>query len=150
MWPKQPEDICNLPDDQPELKKSNVCAAANTVNLPTDVELSDIFDRFSSWIRLKKTIAWVLCYITNLRNSVLKCKSGDESNGRQEANVIAPITTKEMMTAEHEILKYVQAESFNDELDNLHQPERQPSKTSSIRKKSSLYQLDPTLEDSLL
>jgi hypothetical protein len=150
MWPKQPEDLCNLPDDQPELKKSNVCAAANTVNPPTDVELSDIFDRFSSWIRLKKTIAWVLRYITNLRNSVLKRKSGDESNGRQQANVIAPITTKEMMTAEREILKYVQAESFNDELDNLRQRERQPSKTSPIRKKSSLYKLDPTLEDGLL
>ena len=38
MWPKQPKDLCNLPDDQPELKKSNVCAAANTVNPPPDVE----------------------------------------------------------------------------------------------------------------
>ena len=76
-WPKQPDDLCNLPEDQPEVKKTIVHAVTTTIN-PTHSELSDVFNRFSSWIRLKKAIAWILRYKTNLRKSVQKHKLNDE------------------------------------------------------------------------
>ena len=61
MWPKQPEDLCSLAEDQSELKKTIVYTATTTIN-PTNFELTDVFIRFSSWIRLKRTI---LRYKTN-------------------------------------------------------------------------------------
>jgi hypothetical protein len=106
-WPKQPDDLCNLPEDQPELKKAIVCAAGTTTN-QTHAELADIFNRFSSWTRLKKTIAWILRYKNNLRRLLEKRQSDKESEDRQPTNRVEPISTSEMMKAEREILKHVQ------------------------------------------
>ena len=76
-WPKQPADLCSLPEDQSELKKTIVYTATTTIN-PTNFELNDVFTRFSSWIRLKRTIAWILRYKTNLRKSIQNHKSNNE------------------------------------------------------------------------
>ena len=47
MWPKQPEDLHNLPEDQPELKKVSIAAATATDK--SDGDITYIFERFSSW-----------------------------------------------------------------------------------------------------
>ena len=148
-WPKQPDDLCNLPEDQPELKKAIVCAAGTTTN-QTHIKLADIFNRFSSWIRLKKTIAWILRYKNNLRRLLEKRQSDKESENRQPTNRVEPISTSEMMNAEREILKHVQWKCFKKELEDLRQLERQSSKNNVITKSSSLYKLDPILYNGLL
>ena len=115
-WPKQPDDLCNLPEDQPEIKKTIVhaCAATTTTN-PTHSELNNVFNRFCSWIRLKKAIAWILRYKTNLRKSVQKRKLNDESKCQQPTIGVEPIRTDEMMKAEHEIIKYIQTKYFKED-----------------------------------
>ena len=145
-WPKQPEDLCSLPEDQSELKKTIVYTAKTTIN-PTNFELNDVFIRFSSWIRLKRTIAWILRYKTNLRKSIQNHKSNNER--LQSTSEIDPISTDEMIKAEHEIVKYIQMKSFKEEFDSLRLSKQQPSKKGTTRS-NSLKKLDPVLDDGLL
>ena len=149
-WPKQPDDLCNLPEDQPEIKKTIVhaCAVTTTTN-PTHSELNDVFNRFSSWIQLKTAIAWILRYKTNLRKSVQKRKLNDEPECRQPTSGVEPIRTDEMMKAEHEIIKYIQTKYFKEQLGCLRQCKLQPSKKSAT-KNSPLNKLDPILDDDVL
>ena len=68
-WPNQPVHLFNLPEDQSQLKKTIVPAVTTTTN-SIDFELDKVFIRFSLWIRLKKAIAWILRYKTNLQRSI--------------------------------------------------------------------------------
>ena len=125
MWPKQPEDLCSLPEDQPE----DLCT------LPE--ELNDIFIRFSSWIRLKRTIAWILRYKTNLWKSIQNHKSNNECP--QSMSEIDPISTDEMIKAEREIVKYIQMKSFKEELNSL-RLSKQTTEQERDKKKKQLPQ----------
>ena len=118
-WLKQPVDLSNLPEDQPELKKTIVHAVTTTTN-SIHFELDDVFIRFSSWIRLKKAIAWILRYKTNLRKSIQKRESNNEFKCLESMSKIKPISPEEMTEAEHEIVKYVQTKSYKKEIDSLH------------------------------
>ena len=131
-WPKQPEDLISLPEDQSELKKTIVYTrtATTTIN-PTNFELNDVFIRFSSWIRLKRTIAWILRYKTNLRKSIQNHKSNNER--LQPTSEIDPISTDELMKAERKIVKYIQMKSFKEEFDSLRQGKQQLSKKGTTR-----------------
>ena len=145
-WPKQPVDLLNLPEDQPELKKTIVHAVTTTTN-SVHFELDDVFIRFSSWIRLKKAIAWILRYKTNLRKSIQKRESNNEFKCLESMSKIKSISTEEMSEAEHEIVKYVQTKSYKKEIDSLHQCKQQPSKKGTTTKNSSINKLDPILDD---
>ena len=146
-WPKQPEDLCSLPEDQSELKKTIAYTATTTIN-PTNFELNDVFIRFSSWIRLKRTIAWILRYKTNLRKSIQNHKSNNER--LQSTSEIDPISTDELMKAERKIVTYIQIKSFKEEFDSLRQGKQQPSKKGTTTRSNSLKKLDPILDDGLL
>lgn len=148
-WPTQPVDPFNLPEDQSELRKAIVHAATIATN-PINFELNDVFNRFSSWVRLKKVIAWIIRYKTNLRKSIQKQKPNNECKCQESTSGINPISTEEMMKAEHEIVKYIQMKSFKEEFDSIRQRKQQPSKKGTSKRNSSIHKLDPILDNGLL
>lgn len=63
-WPLQPTDLGLIPENDPEVKtESKVCFTRVTEQKNP---LSKIFQRDSSWRRLKKIIVWILRYKANL------------------------------------------------------------------------------------
>ena len=56
-WPKRPASIDEVEEDDPEVKKSAKIFAID-LREEVDTTIHDIFSRISSWIRLKKAIAW--------------------------------------------------------------------------------------------
>ena len=63
---------------------------------------------------------------------------------------IAPITVPELRGAEKEIVEHVQREAFSEEISVLMKNERGGSNPKAIKKSSSIYQLDPVVNDGLL
>ncbi len=63
FWPRQPTTTA-IHDDDPEVKLS--VQAFSTVN-SSQVTMDAVLERFSSWERLKRFVAWILRYRANLR-----------------------------------------------------------------------------------
>jgi len=83
MWPVQREPISNVSDDDPGVKKE-VKACISSIDKPSSL-LSDYFLKCSSWLRLKKVVAWLLRYPDNL----LKASKSDKSK-REVPKFITP------------------------------------------------------------
>ena len=91
------------------------------------------FQKCSSWIRLKKFVAWLLRY----RERLLNASKNKEING----DVPKCIILEEIEKAEREILKKVQRRAVPEEFNHPEKP---------LKKSSRLYKLDPTVIDGLL
>ena len=63
-WPKLTDSSIAFPSDDPEVKAYATSLA--TSSNPPITTLTDRFQRISSWYRLKKTVAWILRYRSNL------------------------------------------------------------------------------------
>lgn len=112
QWPKnmkKPETVL------PELKPVIVTLAATTE--------SDVLKRFSSYLKLKRVIAYCLRWRNNTRK-----------NARNRA-----LTVKEMERAEKTIAKMVQRETFTQEVRDL-------NNDRGVQRKSKLRALDPVLD----
>ena len=136
----------DLPSDDPEVKKVASFVTESKRSYP---DLLSRLRYFSSWYRARLAVAWCLRYLQRLKKRIVK----DES----KANVDNPVkpreqsksrpTVEEIKRAEIMIVKVVQSEMFNKEIELL-----TPTKTSSkenpqISKSSSLYKLDPFLDN---
>ena len=105
---------------------------------------------------MKKFIAWILRYRLKLLQS---CRRRKEDVVKQLVNgKPEPISVEEMKTAEVQILKHVQKQSFVEEL-RLAQNEKKERcdptvekrmKTRVIKKSSPIYKLDPVIVNGLL
>ena len=155
-WPVQP--VAQTPDDNPEIKKESQAflslsnAGVNYIN--------QLLEYFSSWSRLKKFVAWILRYREKLKQSSKRRKEGlalvQES---PEDRTYNPLSVNEIDRAEKEILRFVQQQSFEEELSRLEEQkevngsndqknakERKPQ----IKKSSAVYKLDPMKVGGLL
>lgn len=92
----------------------------------------EYFQKCSSWIRLKKVVAWLLCYQESLLNA---------SKNKLNCDVPKYITLEEIERAEREILKHVKRRAFPEEFNHSKKP---------VKKSSRLYKLDPIVIDGLL
>ena len=150
-WPATFNILDKIPDEDPEIKRE-VHAFATT---NTDKSMLEVmFKRFSSWERLKKFIAWLLRYRTNLRTARTRRKG--ETICKRKESAIMPISVDEMIQAEKEIVRHVQGNNFQEEISGLRKSvaggDDKSSRTRiiSIKKSSPIYRLDPKLEDNLL
>ena len=112
-----------------------------------------MFERFSSWTRLKRIVSWILRYKNILRRQSQRRKANELISYQSNAVMIAPLSVSEMNEAEKEILKHVQKQSFTDELHTLSRISKETQETSnknSVKKCSSIYKLDPVLQDGLV
>ena len=137
-WPQPPVGMDGrVEDEDPEVKKTSTSFATNA-NTTTNA-MGKIFERISSWYRLKKFVAWMMRYRQKLRGQRMKRQRG-ESTVLQPEHKVIPLSVDEMMIAEKEILKHVQRDSFPEEVLTL----------KPIKKPSTIYKLDPRKVDGLL
>ncbi|XP_015754706.1 PREDICTED: uncharacterized protein LOC107334287 [Acropora digitifera] len=105
---------------------------------------------------LKKLIAWILRYRCNLLRECCRRKEGGAK--ALTYGKVSPISVEEMHSAEIEVLKYVQRQSFSEELVCLLDKESEvelkksvrASCARSVKNSSSIAKLDPVLRDGLL
>ena len=118
-WPSPVSE--QLDEGDPEIKKKQVLLAFGTFqssDLLIDVK------RFSSWIRLQRTVSWLSRFIYNARMK----------KGRR-----GQISCQELQAARNLIIKLVQTEAFESEIDVL------SNKGEVLR--SILTPLSPFLDD---
>ena len=154
QWPKQPDVSDEIKEDYPEIKKERKSfSAASTIG--TDL-LDTTVQSYPSWYRLKKVMACILRYSSNLLRECRRRKEGKAKVLFSEEP--SPISVEETHSAEIEILKHVQRESFREALSCLQnkgsdaKPKKSVRKgsTSSVKKSSSVAKLDSVLRDGLL
>ena len=148
-WPVlEREDISDVKEDDPEVKK---CKSLAMKSIPVDASLNDIFAKFSSWHRLKRSVAWLFRYKSALRAARDRRLRGESALTQKR---VRPLTVEEMQEAEYEIIKAVQRESFSNEITSIQKEESyasgNPTELRSINRSSSICKLDPTLKDSIL
>lgn len=152
-WPSQQHTDPTVAENDPEVKRERQVFSSTTEAGMTT--LSQPFGRFSQWHRLKKFVAWILRYRSNLLKAVGRRKSGSMSH--RKAVTIEPITVEEINKAEREILVHVQKESFKEEIAILQNKGVEAGKECAtgrrkgqIKKSSKIFKLDPQLMDGLL
>ena len=92
MWPMQTEAFNDVPDGDPEVKMDvKVCMSSlGKQSCP----LLEYFQKCSSWIRLKKVVAWLLRYRERLLNA--------SKNKELNCDIPKYITLEEIEKAERE------------------------------------------------
>ena len=156
--PEHPVYLPSVPHDDCELKK------VQSFGVKTDVKYASLCERlkyFSSWKRAKRAVALCIRYVRNLKLKISSkiSQSGDCTNCVVEGVCKAPEVSLDQLTeAECLIIKFVQAESFRDEVTSLkkaqvdHDKVRDEDSTRSgktpLKKNSSISHLNPMLDES--
>ena len=151
-WPSYP-GVEELSEEDPEVKKD-----AKVGGVLTDgdaIQVDQLLERFSSWHSLKKFVAWFLRYKTSLRKFCARDKEKPVIPAVKSS--IEPISVPEIREAEQSIVKYVQEKHFKEEIESLKRnqdvvtviPSQRP-KGGSVKRSSSIFNLDPVLVDGIL
>ena len=138
-WPKLTDSSLTIPTGDPEVKIHATSLA--TSSNPSISTLSDLFQRISSWYRLKKVVAWILRY----RSHLLMASKSRVQSVQLKSPVKKPslISVEEMDRAEKVILQNVQQTAFPAEVHQL----TGPSGSKHVRRSSPLFKLDPVLPE---
>jgi hypothetical protein len=124
-WPNQEEIMSDISERDPELRKNATTTLTTTTSVSShddddDEPANDMcsrFEKFSSWKQLRKSIAWAIRYVKQLRETVRKRKSGETINmSKEKKEKPAPLKLDEVENAERFILNIVQKTSFRGEL----------------------------------
>ena len=148
QWRKEFDTSLVIQNDDPEVKPDPVVKSQATSLVASAVlsssALADRFQKFSSWHRLKKSIAWILRYRNNLlmATKVRKVTGQPKSPDRKQSL----ITIEEMKNAEKAILKIVQQAAYPMEFSEL----GKLRSGKGVKRSSPLFRLDPILKDGLL
>ena len=134
QWPTQSLDTSiAIQDNDPEVKPDpGVKSHAISLGAPiasSTASLSDRFERFSSWYRLKKTVAWIFRFRNNLLMAIKNKRKGGQLNTNQKQ--LPFITLDEMENAEKAISKNVQRAAVEDEFGRLESGNRECVKRNS-------------------
>jgi len=97
-WPKQPDEIPDLPEDDCELKRKKV-----QVHLFVQEDSLQPLLCYFSLYKLLMSVAWLLRFKTYLR-----CQTGEVKSGN--------LMVDEIVTATREVVKVVQRQAFPKEL----------------------------------
>ncbi|XP_015747596.1 PREDICTED: uncharacterized protein LOC107327368 [Acropora digitifera] len=145
-WLSQPIDLGPIPENDPEVKtESKVCLAGVAEQ---ENPLSKIFQRYSSWRQLKKTIAWILRYKANLLQFVSGRRKG--ASLPPSSVPIKPLSIKELDDAEAAIVTCVQEQCFREDLKFLKHASKVEGRMAVIPRSSNIYKLDPMLIDGVI
>ena len=129
-WPKRPAEMnASVDDADPEVKRSIVCA-----NHGFDPDLmARITNRYSSWTRLRRVVAWMLRYKANLLRQRKKRKTG------QTVDIKFSGSTNSLNKEERGLLSRVT------------ENQKTSSKNANVVKKASnIYKLDPVFDEGLI
>ena len=147
-WPKGP---AVLDDDE---REEEPCASEErrvtfiSLACPTKRDIDKVFERFSSWFKVKKFVPWMLRLRANLRDAAAKKRQGEAVEDEEENVAIEkkfkPLEVEELKAAEKAIIKFVQGASFYKELLSLKTAHKQ------VKKSSSIVKLDPVLIEGIM
>ena len=129
-WPNQ--EKLQVPDDDPEVKK-NVISAVTEVNRAESCQfehpIEKMMKHYSSFYKLKKAISWLIRIKSHLQK---------KSTGLKGA-----VSVLEQKAAEKMVIKFVQHQAYNTEVEAL-------SQGKDMLRSSSIKSLSPGLQDELL
>jgi hypothetical protein len=115
-----------------------------------------LINYYSDWHRLNKAIAYYIRLRRILVNRLHQRQLGSQSTSTTVVGA-TPLTVNELDEAEHCILKYVQSQAFQSEREVLKQRNSNISgqrgralKRTGVPRTSSIYRLDPFLENSII
>ena len=120
-WPSRPgdTDVSQIPECEIR-KESHIYAVTSD---KVDV-INRLFDRCSSWMTLKICIAWLLRFKNILLRKIRKI-----DDVSQQQQVVGSLGVEELKQSEFEIVKYIQRQSFSDDVKTL-------ANTCSVKKSS--------------
>ena len=130
-WPKSP-DIGNVTEDDPEIKKQATTMRTDADSCSTQ-ELMNIFQRFSSWVHLKKFVA--LCLRVQMR---VRGKSVGVSKDKPDPHNRCSISVAEMDEAERQIVMIAKKHSYKEDYHTV-------AVGRPLKKSSPLIKLDPVM-----
>ena len=145
-WPAPPARQENISDEDLEFKRE---VRVNAAELDKSMEtVEKLLCYFSSWDKLRKSVAYILRFKSWLLNNV-RCKVGQTEG--QCSPMKGRVTVDEMLIAEQEVLRVVQTKAFPKEVKQLTEASLSDSAmTKSVNKSSSIRNLDPFMVDGLL
>lgn len=170
-WSKSPEITMSLSQDDKEVKRPKFVSSAVVVEEASFMD--KIFERHSSWMKIKKSVAWLLVFVSNLkmwvnRRKDLKKEVSKDTCDTMEAEDLAErklhdlkhkakseiktsvksvsIPLEILDKAELSIIRYLQCQHFGKELQML----TNPDELHGLKKSSSLSKLDPILLDGVI
>ncbi|KAL0177328.1 hypothetical protein M9458_026222, partial [Cirrhinus mrigala] len=151
-WPDKPVQLEELTIADPEVKKG-VLVNATTVKESADV-MQQLTEYFSSWIRLKKAVAWLIRVKVTLVNLSKKRKEINEQYKDQErvnkeltrykmSLKQTYLTLDDLRQAELDIVRHCQQQKFQEEISALQRKE-------PVKKGSRICRLNPQLQEGIL
>lgn len=148
-WPKHPEVILTVSDDDPEIKKT--VAVLSTAATEIYDPVIKFIQYFSTWDHLKRATArllqfkYLLIQLSRKRKEMaLSDQQTDDTKKRSKVLTWEHLSVEDLARAEKALLHCVQQHHFPEELSAL-----EKGKTS-VKKGSRLYKLDPILDDGVL
>lgn len=152
-WPENLDHPGYLTMEDPEVRNAMVCATAAEDQRDAVLELMQYF---SSWIRLKRAVAWlikvksILLRLSRKRKELNTSKTPPEVEKEMrtfKSSVLCAnshrLTMEDLTEAEQEIIRYCQRKTFSEEISALQRRE-------GMKRSSSLFKLNPVLQDGIL
>ncbi|XP_046558819.1 uncharacterized protein LOC124267876 [Haliotis rubra] len=128
-WPATP-DLFDVDPTELEVRKSKVFFS----DIGMEEYATDrLLKRYSSWIKLKKIVCWIL----RLKQCLLLKVSGSKQKQDNKISTKS-LSVDEMRTAELEIVKYLQKRHFTSEIQEL-------KLGRTVKKSSPIHQLEPMI-----
>ena len=178
QWPETSTGQENVDANDPEVKKQLV---SNAVLMVKDTAIDRLLAYFSSWYRLRRAVAWFLRIKHYLKDRVkqrravknvthdgtgivqLQQTEDDRVKEKHQGTVdnIKPLTTADMQAAERAVIKYVQNQAFQEEINALdrrkvnHEHDEGTAagdiqKDGHVKRTSQISKLHPFLMDGIL
>ena len=159
-WPTNPDMDLRIDPKDPEARKS-----INTAIVQESHLLDDLILRFSSWVKLKRILAWILLYISRLSQHVHNHKmlkpSGlvnldnkrvtrQQKRDNVHQNPDTATTTLPMLmlrNAQVTLIRHVQQQHFAQEIRDL---SFGGDSESHVKRSSHICRLDPYLHEGLI
>lgn len=159
-WPKASKFQSELHPNDPEVKPKIIMV--NSLVMEEKLHpLNKLIDYYSSWDGLKRAVAWLLKLKETLiqmkekRNelqSTFRKSEKDQTNAKAQMvqqmkqykeKLQKVLTLKDLQVAENELISHTQRQWFDKELQILQRHQQ-------VKRNSSLYKLDPILQEGIL
>ncbi|XP_058449104.1 uncharacterized protein LOC131429071 [Malaya genurostris] len=95
------------------------------------------WERFSKWMRLCRTVAYIHRYSQNLRRTASK-----------EQRLVGPLSQEELDKGEKTVFRWIQSECYSDEMRALALAGNSANQQIRLEKSSKIRKLSPYLDDS--
>ena len=145
-WPKNPEGLKEMSDEQLEWRKNAQVHEISTVKHSRT--LNKFLEHYSCWYALQKGTAWLLQFLVFLRHTYFR-----GAPTKDEENIVkGPLTVEEVRMAAEKIVKFVQHQYFPEEIKILESINKQTQKLPNryLRRTSKLRKLNPILVNGMI